>query len=154
DLSATTKWRNSRYLESCSLPRTSQHTCNLKRWHLPSPLVDPLPMSSSVVLHHAFRGARRAMSRKSQSLVALLCLVTFAVAQPARRQGYQSSPASEGSAPAAAALHVKIEGGSIRLEGYSGDRISYLVRSISPTSPDRSKPDLPQYKVASYVRGS
>jgi len=92
------------------------------------------------------------MSRTVQILAALLCFVPFAMAQPSVRHG-QSSQASEGSAPATAALHVKIEGGSIRLEGYSGKRISYLVRSIDPAPLHRGPNDLPKYRVASYVRG-
>jgi DUF4097 and DUF4098 domain-containing protein YvlB len=92
------------------------------------------------------------MSRTVPILAALLCFVPFAMAQPSVRHD-QGSPASEGSAPAAAALHVKIEGGSIRLEGYSGKRISYLVRSIDPAPLHRGPNDLPKYRVASYVRG-
>jgi DUF4097 and DUF4098 domain-containing protein YvlB len=92
------------------------------------------------------------MSRTVQILAALLCFVPSAMAQPSVRHD-QSSQASEGSAPAAAALHVKIEGGSIRLEGYSGKRISYLVRSIDPAPLHRGPNDLPNYRVASYVRG-
>ena len=55
--------------------------------------------------------------------------------------------------PGSSALHVKIEGGSIRLEGYSGDRISYQVRSLPSKILDRKQPDMPRYKVAAYTRG-
>jgi len=94
------------------------------------------------------------MSKIGHFLAALLCLATFTVAQETVRHGHRSSPSSKGSAPAAAALHVKIEGGSIRLEGYSGHRISYLVHSIDPAPPHRGPDNPPQYKVASYARGA
>jgi DUF4097 and DUF4098 domain-containing protein YvlB len=95
------------------------------------------------------------MLRTRQCLALLLCLSSLAAfAEQETRKNNQSRLSSEGSVPGSAALHVKIEGGSIRLEGYSGDRISYLVRSISPASPHRSEQDLPQYKIASYVRGT
>jgi hypothetical protein len=95
------------------------------------------------------------MSKTRHSLALLLYLLALtAFAEQKTPKNKQSLPSSEGSVPGSAALHVKIEGGSIRLEGYSGDRISYLVRSISPASPHRSEEGLPQYKVASYVRGT
>jgi len=94
------------------------------------------------------------MSKTALLLAALLCFATLAVAQQTERHSHRSSQSSEGSAPAAAALHVKIEGGSIRLEGYSGHRISYLVHSIDSAPLHRVPDDLPQYKVASYVRGA
>lgn len=95
------------------------------------------------------------MSNIHRSLALILCLSCVAVfAQPATHGRTQTSRSSEGSARAASALHVKTEGGSIRLESYSGDRISYLIRSIPAASDQAITSELPQYKVASYVRGA
>jgi len=94
------------------------------------------------------------MSKLRRSLAVLVCLFSFAAFAQQTRGHIQTPQKTEGRARAASALHVKIEGGSIRLEGYSGDRISYLVRAVAPPSGQDSTRELPQYKVAKYVRGS
>src|SRR5262252_407102 len=90
------------------------------------------------------------MARKLKLFIFCLCpLIGFA--QQASRQ--QKSNQLKGEIPRASALHVKIEGGSIRLEGYSGNRISYQVRSLPPKTLNHIQPDMPLYKVATYKRG-
>jgi DUF4097 and DUF4098 domain-containing protein YvlB len=94
------------------------------------------------------------MSTKVLSLATLLfvsSLVTFAQQSERQKRANQL----EGAVPHAQALHVKIEGGSIRLEGYSGDRIAYQVHhSDSSNSVRATAPDVPLYKVAIYRQGS
>jgi len=79
--------------------------------------------------------------------LALLCLAAVATLaeQPANK--------SEGAVSATSALHVKIDGGSIRLEGSGGDQISYLVRH-SGSSKAHRRDTAPLYKVAAYTRGN
>lgn len=93
------------------------------------------------------------MSIKFTTLAALFCssiLITFA--QQASRND-QTASQLKGEVPGASALHVKIEGGSIRLEGYSGNRISYQVLSVPSKTLNRSQPEVSLYKVATYKRG-
>lgn len=92
------------------------------------------------------------MSMKLASVAALFCSFSLiAFAQQARRE--QKPSQLKGEVPGASALHVKIEGGSIRLEGYSGNRISYQVHSVPSKGINRTQPDAPLYKVATYKRG-
>ena len=112
-------------------------------------------MCSSVLEKHCFRRGRRVMFNIHRSLAVILCFSSLAAfAQAATHVRTQASRSSEGIARAASALHVKIEGGSIRLVAYSGDRISYVVRSIPAASDQPTTTELPQYRVASYVRGA
>ena len=92
------------------------------------------------------------MSKKLASLVLICFSSLFALAQRAGRD-HQDLSHLEGEVPRASALHVKIEGGSIQLEGYSGSRISYQVRSIPARALDDTHPDAPRYKLATYKRG-
>ena len=94
------------------------------------------------------------MSSKVLSLATLLCfssLVTFA-----QQNAHEKRPSQlEGAVPRARALHVKVDGGSIRLQGYSGDRIAYEVRhSDSSNSARATAQDVPFYKVATYKQGA
>lgn len=75
-------------------------------------------------------------------------------AQQSGRDGDHRLTQSEGAVPSASQLHVQIEGGSIRLEGNSGDRISYLVRHSDPSNARNRSLPAPLYKLASYTRGS
>ena len=93
------------------------------------------------------------MSTKLTSLAALFCLsnlIAFAQ-QPGRDD--RKLDYLKGEVPGASALHVKIDGGSLRLEGYSGDRISYQVLSVPSKTLNRTQPDISLYKVATYKRG-
>ena len=93
------------------------------------------------------------MSMKLRSLVALGCFSSLIALAQQAGPAHQPSRRFEGAVPSAPALHVKIEGGSIRLEGYSGNRISYQVRSLPPRTLNGTQPDMPLYKVATYKRG-
>ncbi|SRR5579871_498891 len=93
------------------------------------------------------------MSVKLTSLAALFCfprLIAFAQ-QPGRDD--RKLDYLKGEVPGASALHVKIDGGSLRLEGYSGNRISYQVLSVPSKTLNRTQPDVSLYKVATYKRG-
>lgn len=93
------------------------------------------------------------MSMRFTSLAALFCFsCVIAIAQQPVRND-QLTDQLKGIVPGSSALHVKIEGGSIRLEGYSGDGISYQVRSLPSRILNQMQPDVPLYKVATYKRG-
>jgi DUF4097 and DUF4098 domain-containing protein YvlB len=96
------------------------------------------------------------MTLKLTLLATVLCLPSWlASAQQAEHNDHQWVNQSEGEVPSAATLQVKVEGGSIRLEGHSGDQISYLVRrSASAQALNRTTPENPLFKIATYVRGT
>jgi len=106
--------------------------------------------------HHFTIAKLRLVLTMSMRFVSLAVLISFlslsAFAQQADRN-HQGSRHLQGEVPGASELHVKIEGGSILLQGYSGTRISYQVRSLPPKNLNRTQPDIPQYKVATYKRG-
>src|SRR5262245_39883867 len=93
------------------------------------------------------------MSTKFTSLAALFYLSSVIALTQHAAGDDQTRHQLKGDVPGSSALHVKIEGGSIRLEGYSGDRISYQVRSLPSKLLNRKQPDVPRYKVATYMRG-
>jgi hypothetical protein len=96
------------------------------------------------------------MTLKLTLLATVLCLPSwFASAQQAKHKDHQWVNQAEGEVPSAATLQVKVEGGSIRLEGHSGDQISYLVRrSASAQALNRTTQEQPLFKIATYVRGN
>lgn len=92
------------------------------------------------------------MSVKLTVLATVLCFPTlWTFAQPSRAQNDEPSSESRGTVPTSSVLRVKVDGGSIRLEGRSDDHISYVVRSVAGSK--AVDPTAPLYKVASYVRG-
>lgn len=96
------------------------------------------------------------MSLKLTVFATVLCLsISFAFAQQTKQDSRQWVNQSEGEVPSASTLQVKVEGGSIRLEGHFGDQISYLVRrSAGSQALNRTVPEKPLFKVATYVRGT
>jgi len=96
------------------------------------------------------------MSLKLTLFATVLCLPTqFASAQQTEHGGHQWLSQAEGEVPSASTLQVKVEGGSIRLEGHSGDQISYLVRRPATAQAlYRTMPEQPLFKIATYVRGT
>ena len=95
------------------------------------------------------------MSQKLKFLVTLLCLTTsLASAQQNVREVHKQVNESEGVVPGARKLRVRIDGGAIRLEGTSGDRISYLIRhKASDHLVDLGRTDAPLYRLTAYTRG-
>ena len=77
------------------------------------------------------------MTLKLTLLATVLCLPSwFASAQQVEHNDHQWVNQSQGEVPSAAALQVKVEGGSIRLAGHSGDQISYLVDALLLPKPE------------------
>jgi len=90
----------------------------------------------------------------------LIAFAAFLCLSPSLTFTQQNAPDTqpnqfEGVAPRAQELHVKLGGGAIRLEGYSGERIAYLFRQASSSrSPDRPTEGVTLYKVAAYKKGT
>lgn len=79
-----------------------------------------------------------------------LCSLIASAAGPSNDQ---EPTQLEGTAPRARALHVKIEGGSIRLESYSGDQITYQIHHSDSSAVHATAQGLPLYKIATYRQG-
>ncbi len=86
----------------------------------------------------------------------LLLAMPLALAQQARvyREGGDWKKEITGSLPAAKNLRVKVDVGSIRVQGGSQQSINYVVRNRAYTSSeDRARREFDSYKVNAYVRG-
>ena len=97
------------------------------------------------------------MLKKSSKLVAaLLLLLPLATAQQARvyREGGNWAQEITGTLAAAKNLRVKVELGSVRVEGGSQPGINYVIRNRAYTSTeDKARREFDSYKISAYVRG-
>lgn len=102
------------------------------------------------------------MLKKLSKFVAVL-LLTFPVAiQPLARaqqtrvygEGGNWTQEITGSLAAVKNLRIKVDIGSVRVEGGSQQGISYVIRNRSYTSSeDRARREFENYKISAYVRG-
>src|SRR5712692_3596060 len=99
----------------------------------------------------------RYMLKKSSKLVAALLLLSpLATAQQARvyREGGNWAQEITGTLAAAKNLRVKVELGSVRVEGGLQPGISYVIRNRAYTSTeDKARHEFDSYKISAYVRG-
>ncbi len=95
-------------------------------------------------------------------IAALLLLLPLAVAQDVRpeeqtrvyQDGGRWSRQITGSMPAAKNLRVKVDVGSVRVEGGSQQNISYTISNHSyAQSEDKARREFESYKISAYVRG-
>ncbi len=97
------------------------------------------------------------MLKKSSKLVAALLLLSpLATAQQARvyREGGNWAQEITGTLAAAKNLRVKVELGSVRVEGGLQPGISYVIRNRAYTSiEDKARHEFDSYKISAYVRG-
>jgi len=96
------------------------------------------------------------MLNKFSKLVAvLLVILPQAFAQQARvyREGGGWAQEVTGNLAAAKNLRVKVDAGSVRVQGGSQSGISYVIRNRSYTSSeDRARHEFDSYKISAYVR--
>jgi len=97
------------------------------------------------------------MLNKVSKIVAVLLLVLpVAQAQQSRvyREGGNWAQEVTGSLSAAKNLRVKIDAGSVRIEGSSQPNITYVIHSRAYTSAeDKARQQFDHYKISAYVRG-
>ncbi len=97
------------------------------------------------------------MLKKFSKLVAvLLLLLPLATAQQAHvyREGGNWAQEITGTLTAAKNLRVKVDLGSVRVEGGSQPSISYIIRNRAYTSSeDKARREFDSYKISAYVRG-
>ena len=95
-------------------------------------------------------------------VAALLLLLPLVVAQEARpeeqsrvfQESGRWSRQITGSMPAAKNLRVKVDSGSVRVEGSSQPNITYTISSHSYAgSEDKARHEFDAYKINAYVRG-
>ncbi|OLE57990.1 MAG: hypothetical protein AUG13_01205 [Chloroflexi bacterium 13_1_20CM_2_59_7] len=96
------------------------------------------------------------LKKFSKLVAALLLLLPLATAQQARvyREGGNWAQEITGTLAAAKNLRVKVELGSVRVEGGSQPGISYVIRNRAYTSTeDKARHEFDSYKISAYVRG-
>jgi DUF4097 and DUF4098 domain-containing protein YvlB len=95
-------------------------------------------------------------------VAALLVLLSLAVAQEVRpeeqsrvfQESGRWSRQITGSMPASKNLRVKVDSGSVRVEGSSQPNITYTISSHSYAgSEDKARHEFDAYKISAYVRG-
>jgi hypothetical protein len=88
--------------------------------------------------------------------VALLALASLAVGQETRvyREGGNWAQDTTGNLESAKVLRVKVETGSVRIEGGSQSGISYAIHRRSYTSSEeQARREFDSYKITAYVKG-
>jgi len=96
------------------------------------------------------------LKRISRIVAVLLYLLPLAVAQQSRIYGDDGNWTQEitGSLAAVKNLRVKVDVGSVRVQGASQQGINYEVRNHSyNSSENRARRDFENYKISAYVRG-
>jgi DUF4097 and DUF4098 domain-containing protein YvlB len=95
--------------------------------------------------------------KKSAKIVAVLWLLaSVALAQQTRvyREGGAWAQEVTGSLAASKNLRVKVDVGSVRVQGGSQQAINYVIRNRAYTSSeDKARREFDAYKISAYVRG-
>jgi hypothetical protein len=87
-------------------------------------------------------------------LAALLATVCVAQQSSIQREGDSWSNVVNGSLSGVRNLHIKVEVGTVRVQGGSSQGINYVIRNKSyEGSEDRARRQFDSYKISSYVRG-
>ena len=96
------------------------------------------------------------MKRSSKVIATLLVLLPLAVAQQSRisREGDSWAQEIAGNLGGAKNLRVKVDMGSVRVQGGSQSGINYVIRNRSYTSAEeRARREFDSYKISAYVHG-
>jgi len=91
----------------------------------------------------------------ASSTLVVVALASLAVGQETRvyREGGNWVQEISGSLPAARTLHVKVEMGSVRVEGGSQSGITYVIHSRAyTTSEQQARREFDAYKISSYSK--
>src|SRR5438876_913811 len=85
------------------------------------------------------------------TLTATLCVAQQGSVQ---KEGGNWTSVANGSLSGVHNLHIKVEAGAVRVEGGSGQGISYVIHNKSyESSEDRARRQFESYKINAYVRG-
>ena len=96
----------------------------------------------------------RKTSLKLGLLVTLTAALCGAQQGSVQKEGNHWTGVANGSLQAAHNLRIKVEAGTVRVEGGSSQGISYVIHSKSyEGSEDRARRQLESYKISAYVRG-
>ncbi|MBZ5706707.1 MAG: hypothetical protein LAN63_15265 [Acidobacteriia bacterium] len=96
------------------------------------------------------------MKKFSQFVAVWLLLVPLAAAQQTRvyREGSNWAQEITGSLATVKNLRVKVDVGSVRVEGGSSQGINYVIRNRAYTSSeDKARKEFDSYKISAYVKG-
>lgn len=96
------------------------------------------------------------MKKLSLFVAAWLLLLPLAIAQQTRvyREGGNWAQEITGSLSAVKNLRVKVDVGSLRVEGGSSQGINYVIRNRAYTSSeDKARKEFGSYKISTYVKG-
>jgi len=96
------------------------------------------------------------LKKLSKLVAAMLAIVPLAMAQQSRIYGEGGNWTQEitGTLAAVKNLRVKVDVGSVRVDGGSQQGINYTVRNHSYSgSEDRARREFDSYKISAYVRG-
>jgi hypothetical protein len=96
----------------------------------------------------------RKTSLKLGLLMSLMATLCAAQQGSVQKEGNHWTGVANGSLQAAHNLRIKVEAGTVRVEGGSSQGISYVIHSKSyEGSEDRARRQLESYKISAYVRG-
>jgi len=96
----------------------------------------------------------RKTSLKLGLLVTLTAALCGAQQGSVQKEGNHWTGVANGSLQAAHNLRIKVEAGTVRVQGGSSQGISYVIHSKSyEGSEDRARRQLESYKISAYVRG-
>ena len=96
------------------------------------------------------------LKRASKVVAALLLILPLANAQQTRvfREGVNWTQEVAGSLAGAKILRVRVDVGSLKVQGGSQQEISYVIRNRSySSSEERARREFDSYKISAYVRG-
>ena len=87
-------------------------------------------------------------------LAGLINTLCFAQQSSIQKEGGSWTSTVNGSLSGVRNLHIKVEVGTVRVEGGSSQGITYVIRNRSyESSEDRARRQFEQYKISSYARG-
>jgi len=96
------------------------------------------------------------MLKNLPKLGLLLLLVTLCAAQQGsiQKEGNNWTKLVNGSLSGARNLHIKVQGGAVRVQGGPSSGITYAIRNKSyESTEDRARRQFDSYKISSYTRG-